>query len=865
MITTMQRLGRRFALPAMLALFATFAFAPQALAHDAPHPIANTEGGSQVMAVSAGWYHTCGVKADGGATCWGWNGNGVSMPPAGVFLAISPSHSHSCGLKVDGSVACWGYNYYGQSTPPAGAFVAVSAGYYHTCGLKAEGSLACWGDNYYGESTPPAGAFVAVSAGQHHACGLKADGSLACWGNNADGQATPPAGAFVAVSGGGRHSCGVKADGGVSCWGRNAEGQATPPTGGFLGVSAGASHTCGVKSDGGTTCWGLNDNGQSTPPAGAFLTVSAGSAHTCGLKADGGVQCWGAGGPGTSGFPNLDQTTVPAMLESAGAAGFGQIAAGNAHACQVNRDGTLACWGNNDEGQATAPAGQFTQVVAGDSHSCAIGTDSKITCWGRNGAANTTSLSSYTSRQLAPAPDGALCSLSVGGFDPCFRGTASWSYSEFQFRNITHDRNNAFEGRPNLCGVSLAHAGAGYCNTGFDAPNTEATAGPWQRLESGLNHQCGLKANGSIECWGENLVDDQLTNLPASSDTFRTFSVGWNHACAIRDNGTLACWGSNLNGQAIPPAGSYVQVAAGNTFTCAIRSDGVRVCWGDDGQGQAPQLALSPGSIADGLVGSAHAGASFALADAGPNADGDYVPPSPVFYANPADLPPGLSLSAAGVLSGTPTSGGTYTFTVEGEDANGFTASREYTVTIAADTSPPVISYTLNGEVAPPATPDGENGWYISNVAVAWTTTDAESGIASSSGCTPSTLTGDATGATATCSATNGVGLETEVSTVPVNIDITDPVIQAAASPAANGAGWNNSNVTVSYTCSDATSGIAGACPANQTLSTEGIGIATTIQIVKDTAGNSGSSNVVMANIDRTAPVLAPTLPGLIL
>ncbi|WP_229796680.1 hypothetical protein, partial [Thermomonas carbonis] len=32
-----------------------------------------------------------------------------------------------------------------------------------------------------------------------------------------------------------------------------------------------------------------------------------------------------------------------------------------------------------------------------------------------------------------------------------------------------------------------------------------------------------------------------------------------------------------------------------------------------------------------------------------------------------------------------------------------------------------------------------------------------------------------------------------------------------------------------------------------------------------DTAGNSGSSNVVMANIDRTAPVLAPTLPGLIL
>jgi len=45
-------------------------------------------------------------------------------------------------------------------------------------------------------------------------------------------------------------------------------------------------------------------------------------------------------------------------------------------------------------------------------------------------------------------------------------------------------------------------------------------------------------------------------------------------------------------------------------------------------------------------------------------------------------LPPGLALSAAGVLSGTPTTAGTYTFTAKVSDGSNQTASRSYTVTI---------------------------------------------------------------------------------------------------------------------------------------------------------------------------------------
>lgn len=55
-------------------------------------------------------------------------------------------------------------------------------------------------------------------------------------------------------------------------------------------------------------------------------------------------------------------------------------------------------------------------------------------------------------------------------------------------------------------------------------------------------------------------------------------------------------------------------------------------------------------------------------------------------------LPAGLTLSGAGVISGTPTTAGSYTFTV-GATSNGVTTEKEYTIAIAArDDSVPVTS-----------------------------------------------------------------------------------------------------------------------------------------------------------------------------
>lgn len=90
-----------------------------------------------------------------------------------------------------------------------------------------------------------------------------------------------------------------------------------------------------------------------------------------------------------------------------------------------------------------------------------------------------------------------------------------------------------------------------------------------------------------------------------------------------------------------------------------------------------------------------------------------------------------------------------------------------------------------------------------------------------------------------------------------IGVDNDLPTIRATASPAANAASWNNTPVTVSYTCSDGTSGIA-SCAAPVTVSTEGAGQVITGTAV-DLAGNSASTSVTL-NLDFTAPTIASNL-----
>ncbi|HET9655133.1 MAG TPA: PxKF domain-containing protein [Kineosporiaceae bacterium] len=151
-------------------------------------------------------------------------------------------------------------------------------------------------------------------------------------------------------------------------------------------------------------------------------------------------------------------------------------------------------------------------------------------------------------------------------------------------------------------------------------------------------------------------------------------------------------------------------------------------------------------------------------------------------------------------------------------------------------------------------------GWNNSNVAITWSATDAGSGVGS--GPTPATdsQTANTSSVTKTATATDRLG-NVGNGLVTVKLDKAAPTITGSRSPAANANGWNNSDVTVSFVCSDppAGSGIK-SCTAPTTLSASAADQSVTGTAV-DNADNSSSATAGGINIDKVPPTLsgAPT------
>ena len=79
----------------------------------------------------------------------------------------------------------------------------------------------------------------------------------------------------------------------------------------------------------------------------------------------------------------------------------------------------MACWGFDEAGQATPPAGEFHSVSASDSYSCGLKTEGSVVCWGEDdiiaGAPYTPvpedrflSISAHSGRACGVSEEGAI-------------------------------------------------------------------------------------------------------------------------------------------------------------------------------------------------------------------------------------------------------------------------------------------------------------------------------------------------------------------------------------------------------------------------------------------------------------------------
>ncbi|MFM8529701.1 MAG: RCC1 domain-containing protein, partial [Ilumatobacteraceae bacterium] len=325
---------------------------------------------------------------------------------------------HSCALLLDGRARCWGFSQDAFGPGVVGNFgdqagemgdqtpvlqwgrdvltVSLGGAGNNLCGLLSDGSIRCMGPdadlvpNWNGES------FASVSSGPFHSCAVTNLGTPVCWGHNAFGQfgdgttsstysgpveanTTKP---VVAISAGGQQTCAILVDGSLQCWGSNACGQLgvgdysdrSTPTNVSLGaglsavaVSVGQWHTCVLLDNGTVKCWGLNIYGQlgdggttsSNVPGSALSlgvgstprSISSGLSHSCVLFSNGTLRCWGSNNQGQLGQGDTQARLSPTSLDFGVGTTVEAVGLGDLTTCAALASGSVKCLGANHYGQ----------------------------------------------------------------------------------------------------------------------------------------------------------------------------------------------------------------------------------------------------------------------------------------------------------------------------------------------------------------------------------------------------------------------------------------------------------------------------------------------------------------------------------
>lgn len=563
------------------------------------------------------------------------------------------------------------------------------------------------------------------------------------------------------------------------------------------------------------------------------LVLAAGSAAAPAALADAGAggtaYAWGPNKYGQLGNNSTTDSHVPVPVQLPPGVTATAVAAGGSHSLLLASDGSVYAWGYNSFGQlgndsttdssvpvkVQLPDGvTATAISAGNGHSLALASDGRVYAWGwnSNGQLGNAGYNSHVPVQVK-LPDGVTATAIAAGKFHSLLVASDGSVYAWGYDNAGQLGNDSTTDSPVPVKVLLP---VGVTATG---------------VAGGEYHSLALASDGSVYAWGYGCAGQLGDNSTAESHIpvkvllpvgVRAIGIAAaSQSLALISDGRVYAWGWNGYGQlgnnsttdsSVPipvqfPSGvTAMAVAAGGSHSLALAADGSVYGWGSDTQGQLGD---------DSTI------------------DGRHVPVR-------TELPSGVTAMAV---------------------AAGYDHSLALVVKMApVDTTPPVT------------TDNAPAGWQNAAFSVTLTCVDVAGSGSGASGCqtTQYRLDGGAwqTGNTVSISvegdhlleyySVDNAGNSEATKSVQAKLDKTPPKITYTGRTAANPGGWNNSDVTVNWTCADALSGPMAAS-VSWTITTEGAN-QTATGTCTDNAGNSASDTQSGINIDKTPPTLAPSV-----
>lgn len=292
--------------------------------------------------------YACALTATGRAYCWRNEDNKLErpQPPERGYLRVSDGYGHTCGLTADSGIDCWGWNNFGQADAPDGQFKAVSAGYSASCAVTLKGHLVCWGsistDHTGHPGILPEAVYQSVAVGYDGLCALTVDGHVECKSPDYSSQSQQTLGSpFMAVGLGWDGQICVLTNGGEAlCW-DSSNVTSTPEVrrDGLSTISVGHSRAgCGLTQIGKIACWTDTDAADLRLPDREYESLSVGTGGGCAISAAGEITCWGRMIPRS--FPSIGRADESSHER------FTAVSVSNHRGCALTWNGELHCWGD---------------------------------------------------------------------------------------------------------------------------------------------------------------------------------------------------------------------------------------------------------------------------------------------------------------------------------------------------------------------------------------------------------------------------------------------------------------------------------------------------------------------------------------